>query len=484
MRRTAIVAAAGLGVAILMSGAASAELGEKYRSWADGPAGYLMTKKEQKSWKEIRTDAAAKEFIDLFWARRDPDPTDSFNPFKAEFDARVRYADENFGYDDVRGAMTDRGRVMLLLGAPHQAEKRAPTETVELMDNTAAGTDEVRANAELWVYDPARLPDGFSVKGSRLLFVFYEQKAETNNFVLDRSHREATMGMRTLSNAPEVLLVNPDLEQVPKPVAIPGAAAASPEALALLDAGSAEWNDRAEKVLDVGVADQSHRPIWLHLELPGDAPVLERIAGRVLEDGEVSSTFEIAVEPIETKSGGAAYHLTFPVAGGSYAIETVGLAGGAAVVSTSDDVEVGDIPAEGTWVSPLWVGLQAIQEPDFRLGDPFTFGGWHLVPLAGREFGRDNELSYFGFVVRPSAVAGDRAELESTIVLKRDGKRLGAPLKQPVGAARVNGDLFMFADALNLSGLPEPGDYTLEFEISDPDGTSATERTVELHITD
>ncbi len=484
MRRTAVVAAAGLGAAILMGGAASAELGEKYRDWADGPAGFLMTKSETKDWKEIRTDAAAKEFIDLFWARRDPDPSDSFNPFKAEFDARVRYADENFGHDDVRGALTDRGRVLLLLGPPHQAEKRAPTETVELMDDTAAGTDEVRANAELWVYDPARLPDGIKVRGSRLLFVFYEQKAETNNYVLDRSHREATMGMRTIANAPDVLLVNPDLEEVPKPISIPGAAAAGASALALLDADAAEWSDRATVVLDVGVADEAHRPIWLHLELPGEAPVLDRIAGRVLADDDVSSTFEIDAEPIRTASGDAAYHLTFPVAAGTYRVETVGLAAGAPVVTTSDTVEVGDVPTEGTWVSPLWVGLQAIQEPEFRLGDPFTFGGWHLVPLAGRELGRDNELSYFGFVVRPTAVAGDRAELESRITLKLDGARLGAPLKQPVGAARVSGDLFMFADALNLSGLPQPGEYTLEFEISDPDGKVATERAVELQITD
>lgn len=484
MRKDLLITAAGLLALLAVAATASAELGEKYRDWAEGPAGYLMTKSEKKDWKEIRTDAAAREFVELFWARRDPDPGDSFNPVKAEFDARVRYADENFGHDDVRGAMTDRGRVLLLLGPPHQAEKRAPTETVELMDNTAAGTDEVRANAELWVYDPARLPDGFKVKGSRLLFVFYEQKAETNNFVLDRSHREATMGMRTLANAPEVLVANPDLDEVPKPVSIPGAAAAAGPALALLDAGGAEWSDRAMVVLDVGVADEAHRPIWLHLELPGDAPVLDRIAGRVLVDDDVSSTFEIDAEAIATTSGGAAYHLTFPVAAGSYLVETVGLAEGAAVVTTSDAVDVVDVPPEGTWVSPLWVGLQATQAPDFRLGDPFTFGGWHLVPLAGRELGRDNELSYFGFVVRPTAVAGDRAELESKITLRREGKRLGAPLKQPVGAARVNGDLFMFADALNLSGLPEPGDYTLEFEISDADGGVATERTVELRITD
>lgn len=484
MRNKGIMLAAALMTVVGLATTASAELSEKYRGWADGPAGYLLTKPEKKAWDAIATDAAAKDFIALFWARRDPDPTDSFNPFKAEFDARVRYADEHFSHDETAGSMTDRGRVLLLLGPPHQAEKRSPTETVELMDNTSAGTDEVRANAELWVYDPDRLPEQLKVKGSRLLYVFYEQKAETNNFVLDRSHREATMGLRLLSRATEVALVNPDLEEVPKPVPFPGAEAAGASALTQLDAASAEWNDKAMLLLDAGMADQTHRPIWLHLELPGEAPKLERIAGRVLSDGDVLSTFEVAAQAVTTNSGGAAYHLTFPVAAGSYQIDVVGLAAGSAVVTASGAIEVVDVPAEGTWLSPLWVGLQAVRDENFRLGDPFTFGGWHLVPLADRPIPHASELSYFGFVVRPSGEDADQAQLESKITLKKDGARMGAPLKQPLPVGRISDDLFMYGDAINLAGLPEPGDYTLVFEISDPAAGVTVERTVELHIVD
>lgn len=484
MRSTRLVLATALVAIVSLATTASAELSEKYRDWADGPAGYLLTKSEKKAWDEITTDAAAKDFIALFWARRDPDPSDSFNPFKAEFDARVRYADEHFGYDDTPGSMTDRGRVLILLGAPQSAEKRSPTETVELMDNTSAGTDEVRANAELWSYDPSKLPEELKVKGSRLLYVFYEQKAETNNYVLDRSHREATMGLRVLSKVPEVALVNPDLQEVPKPVSFQGAEAASTAALAALDNGAGDWNDSATLILDAGVADQAHRPIWLDLELPEAAPKLEQLAGRVLADGDVVSTFEAPAEVLTTKSGSAAYHLTFPVEAGSYRVDVVGLAGGSAVVTASGDIEVAAIPTEGTWLSPLWVGLQAIRDEDFRLGDPFTFGGWHLSPLAGRDVPHASELSYFGFVVRPSSEDGAQPQLETKITLKRDGTRLGPPLKQPINVGRITDDLFMYGDALNLAGLPEAGDYTLVFEITDQAAGVTVERTVELHIVD
>ena len=88
--------------------------------------------------------------------------------------------------------------------------------------------------------------------------------------------------------------------------------------LAALDNGAGDWNDSATLILDAGVADQAHRPIWLDLELPEAAPKLEQLAGRVLADGDVVSTFEAPAEVLTTKSGSTAYHLTFPVEAGSY----------------------------------------------------------------------------------------------------------------------------------------------------------------------
>ena len=72
---------------------------ESLLEWDESPAGYLLTKDEQKEWKKVSTEAEARAFIELFWAKRNPDPASAFNPFKADFENKVRYADEQYTWD-------------------------------------------------------------------------------------------------------------------------------------------------------------------------------------------------------------------------------------------------------------------------------------------------------------------------------------------------------------------------------------------------
>ena len=491
MRRAVIVAMVvvlGLPCFAAAQDEAAASAGEAagdldWRTWDEGPAGFLLTKDEKKEWKKIGTEAEAEHFIDLFWARRNPDPEQPFNTFKAQFDAIVRYADANFSYEGKRGALTDRGRVMILMGQPHYIENRAPTETVERMDDTAAGTDEVRANAQLWFYDPQQLDEKFKIKGSRLVFVFYEQKAGTNNFTLDRSHQDAPMAMRALAKAPEAHLLHPKLNEVPKPVSVPGAEAASAASLALLDQPG-QWTEQAQILAEPGLADAGHRPWWVHIELPPEAPALDRLAGRVVApSGDVLSTFERPADPI-TFGEHTAYHVTFPLDVGEYRIEVVGIANGAAQVVYREVVQIPEAPAEGTWLSQIYVGLYGERKEDAMLGSAFCFGQLHVLPLASPNVTRANELSYFGFLVRPTEVADNQAQLRSRVQLEKDGKRLGRPLDMPLTAVQVGTDLFVYANSINLAALPETGQYSIVFEVTDPGSETTVEREVELNVTE
>lgn len=454
-----------------------------WRAWDEGPAGFLLTKDEKKEWKKITNEAEAMHFIDLFWARRNPDPEQPFNTFKAQIDAIVQYADAKFSYEGKRGALTDRGRVMILMGKPHYVENRAPTETVERMDDSAAGTDEVRANAQLWFYDPQQLDDRFKIKGSRLLFVFYEERPETNIFTLDRSHQDAARAMRALSKAPEAHLLHPKLTEVPKPVSVPGAEPATAASLALLDQPG-QWTDQATVLSEPGVADASHLPWWIHIELPPGAPALDTIAGRVsTPSGGVLSTFQRQASPI-TFGGHTAYHVTFPLEVGDYRIEVVGIADNTAEVVWREDVSVPEAPLEGTWLSQIYVGLYAEKKDDAMLGSAYCLGQLHVLPMTSPEVTRANELSYFGFVVRPSKSDEDQATLRSSAQLKKDGKRLGRPLEMPLTAIRISQDLFVYANSINLAALPETGQYSIVFEVTDPDSDATVEREVELNLTE
>ena len=143
-----------------------AAMSQKYVDWGKGPATWLMTRDEQKKWKTIANDDEAQEFIDLFWARRDPTPGTFPNEFKAEFDARVKYADDNLGDRYNKGSMTDRGRALVVLGWPSTTDSSAGQQrgmnTVAAPSGDASdgasgfGSRGVRLGArEVWLWEKA-----------------------------------------------------------------------------------------------------------------------------------------------------------------------------------------------------------------------------------------------------------------------------------------------------------------------------------------
>ena len=456
---------------------------ESLLDFDESPAGFLFTKDEENEWKSISSEAEAKAFIELFWAKRNPDPTSAFNPFKADFENKIRYADEQYTWEKQRGALTDRGRVLILMGPPHYSENRFPTETVERIEDRAAGTDQVRANAKIWFYDPQQLPKEFGVKGSRLIFTFYEEKAESNYFTIDRSHKDATMAMRAMSKAPEVYVLHPDLTDVPKPVSIPGGESPTAAQLAWLDAGSAPLQDQLLVVAEVGVADPGNRPFWLHLELPEDAPAIDVLAGRVSgADGEVRSTFQIAAEAKKTTTG-TAYHLTFPLNPGTYTVEVAGATGSTAQILWSDEVVIPPTAMEGTWMTPIMFGLSVVQEEEWQLGSPFGFGALHLMPLSVTALPSQTELSYFGHVIRPGLNEAGEPELEVKVTLKLGAQRLGRPLTMTLPTISIVDGLYVYANSINLAALPQTGTYKLEFKVTDKVSEVSVERDLELDIT-
>ena len=463
-------------IGLALAAPAFAGLSSEYAGWADGPIGFLLTKKERKQWKRITTDAEAKRFIELFWARRDPNLDTPYNEFKARTETLIRYADEHFGTEKQRGAMTDRGKVLILMGMPYSVEHRGPTHTMETIASNSAGTDQVWNNAELWLYLPDRLPAAFKIKGSRLVFVFYEEKPNSNMFTLDRTHREGTQGLRALVKAPEVWLVHPELKEPPKPVSVPGGSPATPAHLAWLD-GQGALGESVEVLASLGVADAEHRPLWVHVELPKDAPVIDTIAGRVLSaDGSVDSTFEVTPTALDT-GWGTGYELAFPLLPGTYTVEFAGAAAGAVQFVEKRKITVPVVPNDEAWIAGPWYGTRTIKEANVVLGAPFQFGVIHLIPDVSGKVRKSDEFSYFGFA---SGLEGEHPSLDVEIQLGRDGKKVGRPIALSLPLVRIADNLWVYASTLNLGGLPKTGAWDLTFTMKAPGSEAA--RTAVVHI--
>ncbi|MEP6801779.1 MAG: GWxTD domain-containing protein [Acidobacteriota bacterium] len=86
--------------------------------WADGPVRLLMTGEEKSEWSRLSDPVSRSEFVTKFWAARDARPETPGNEFRHEFERRVAYADANFAQNEVRGSLTDRGMVFVLIGPP------------------------------------------------------------------------------------------------------------------------------------------------------------------------------------------------------------------------------------------------------------------------------------------------------------------------------------------------------------------------------
>lgn len=126
----------------------------------EGPTRWLMLPEEMHQADRLRTSREAVDFVEKFWQRRDPDPEQPGNEFSKTFYQRVEAADHLYAEGGVRGSLTDRGRALILLGAPpilRYSQRRSPTfEPGKPSARPAIQTRNLVL--EIWVYPVSGLP--------------------------------------------------------------------------------------------------------------------------------------------------------------------------------------------------------------------------------------------------------------------------------------------------------------------------------------
>jgi GWxTD domain-containing protein len=126
------------------------------RTFASGPAKWLMTAEEERAFRNVKTDKGARDLIDLFFVRRDPTPGTPRNEFRSEFEMRVTFADQQFKEGSIRGSLTERGRVLILFGFPRelgtQESHRMAQHGVDPLGPTDPTGGRQLAAKETWTY--------------------------------------------------------------------------------------------------------------------------------------------------------------------------------------------------------------------------------------------------------------------------------------------------------------------------------------------
>jgi GWxTD domain-containing protein len=96
-------------------------LTDYYKKWLNEDVLYIISPEEKNVFKSLTTDEERENFIDNFWARRNPDPREPGNSFKIEHYRRIAYANEHFA-SGIPGWKTDRGRIYIIYGEPDGKE--------------------------------------------------------------------------------------------------------------------------------------------------------------------------------------------------------------------------------------------------------------------------------------------------------------------------------------------------------------------------
>jgi GWxTD domain-containing protein len=482
--------------AILTAAAATsafAALSPAKAEWGKGPVQYIMTAEEKAAWKNIQTDAAADEFIALFWARRDPTPATPRNEFREEFDARVKTADAQFSHGRTPGSMSEPGRLLVVFGNPTSPVKRITSartaNTRGDMRNTEIGAygDSTAAADMIWTYEgePAQKLFGMPHVEVR----FHEQYGDYKLSTPLVDPQSATTA-RVINS----FITQPGLTKVPtyntpaaaaKSAALPTAPVAGVKTpaleAALAEAKGGKASNKGAMLAYAEFVSPAGDPfVPVAVYIPSSANIAADAADTIfgaVEDasGTRVTTFE---EPAKLTASRTDFFVdkSLTLQPGKYTV-IVGLAkAGQPVLVTSAPIEVSGASKESVGTSRL-----ILSDNVYELGTaeppkaPFAFGKLKIVPKANLTFKNSDELNYFIEIYSPgieAEAAGVKTITEQTspttsvsvsqpvktggmpkLQIKLD--LTGGPEKKTISAP------LMDAAPLPLSGTPGPGPYAI-----------------------
>ena len=93
----------------------------RFEKWLKEEVIYIVSAEERRQFLSLQVDKDREQFVERFWARRDPTELTPENEFRDEHYRRLAFANDHFG-GKVPGWKTDRGRVFIMHGAPSEIE--------------------------------------------------------------------------------------------------------------------------------------------------------------------------------------------------------------------------------------------------------------------------------------------------------------------------------------------------------------------------
>lgn len=497
---------------------AAAQL-DKFKDWDKSPEfTYYATEDEQAAWKAVKSDEEAQKFNNLFWGRRHPDyQKTARNAFRDRFDALAAKADELFALGKPgdkrfrRGALTERGKVLILLGAPKAMGSKVMSSQDSVAAANAEGGDGRFLSATSggmtivtkFQYEKDQLPEWAGVKALVLTFT-------VDQTTLSESLDKIGDVKRIQKKAIAAALVNPKMTEPPvyktreeheaeqRAAAEAAAEAAKGPVLsapvrARLDALVAAEPSGDLGILPLAFGDKVTH-LMVQLAVPGAvvaapadpaapaAPAASAPAMKVAvlvkgKDGKDAARREEAAVLQKTK-GDFFVDYSLPVPPGDYDVAMVLLdATGAEKIAAHRPVNVPALPAE-FGVSALVLACNDLPFENPKGDEPFVFAARKFVVPGSNKFQRTDGLAYMARFYNPSVdPATKKLQLKRTISIKpKSGSTIDVPQPpdEPMAVPEQQGastalvlDLAGAIVDVNVGEYFRPGDYTLILKVTD-----------------
>jgi GWxTD domain-containing protein len=477
---------------VLATQAPGAEPGlVKHKDWAKSPEFiYLATPGEVQEWKGVSTEAEADRFIARFWERRDPDPKTPANEFRERFELLAAEADRRFALPGTRGALTERGKLLILLGPPKLVARMQGSTFSSAFRPPRPGDTGSRAGAAdtsfneaviQFTYEADQLPEWAGVKS--LVASFFVDGA-TDPLVGPEDVR------RLEALAAKLAIRDPGLREFPAAAAagaVPGATTAptpggaprlpaTPAAIAALDEAIAKEPFGAVTVLPLQPRTGGPQLlVQLFAEgLPAGEPA--RLAGLVkAKDGREVFRAEDAAEPRQAL-GGVVVERSIPVTPGEYDVAFALLDASGAVTSTAKRSVTVRLTPGGLAASPLLLAVASLPADRASAGAPFVFGDRKFVARGDARFRKTDGISYFVRVYNPAVdPATKKALVRHRVRVLQKGQTpvdLEAAPDVPMTVWDASAGL-PYVDVAgvvvddNVGDVFPPGDYTLQVTLED-----------------
>ncbi len=503
-----ILRRASFALVLLLAAGASGAGPEKYKDWNKSPEFVgLAVESEQKEWKKIASDEEAERFIQLFWAKRDPDLKTPVNEFKIAFDQRVKEADQLFALPRTRGALTERGKLYVLVGPPKnllrvtgiKSQPLAPPGQIPPPNDPGTSIGESLAT---FIYDAVQLPEWAGVKSLRAEFV-----VESSSDYISGSGGGEVRRLET--KARQASIRNPSLKEAPhfKTAAEletdrKAAEAVAAEALkgpvlttsvreALEGLLAKEDTGQLSLLPIIGRDGESRLEVQLFVPSSAGTPGADsKLAILVRDEAGADAVRAEETTALEATAGGSVTSRAFAVPAGSYTV-AVGVFDGSGklVFPARRKVSVASAGKDFS-LSPLVVAASISQAAKGKTDEAFTMSGNHFVTKGGRLDPQDGLL----FVIRVYNPKVDTAtktiRISRTVKIKPKGAPamdVPQPADEPVavpdskgGTELISLDVAAEVIQANLGEyLRKPGDYELKVAITD----QVAQKTVEASAT-